>query len=211
MNESVVGNIVGSLIDRNRDENCWGGGGFIWVIMLMFLFSGGFAWGNHGNMATTQDVAGATAYNQIDNGIRSMERNQSNIGYNTLDQFNHLQHSIAESTFAVKNGMCEIGRNIDGVRYDITRNVDALRFDTANQTHAINAVSTANTQKILDRLCEMESNAKDSEISRLRFDLQAAQLALANGQQTKTIIGALTPPLPQPAYVVANPYAPVTA
>ena len=36
MDENVLGNVVGSLIDRNQNENCWGGG-FMWVILLLFL------------------------------------------------------------------------------------------------------------------------------------------------------------------------------
>ncbi len=202
MDENVLGNVVGSLIDRNQNEN-WGGN-FIWVILLMFLVGGGgFGWGNRGNVATTADVAGATAYNQVDNGIRSLERGQSTMGYNLLDQFGrtnltvqggmaNLQQAIAESTFAAKDCCCTTNRNIDAVKYDLskgidanryelTRNVDALRYDTAQQTCAITTTDTANTQKILDAICSLKSEAKDAEIARLRSDLQAAQLTLAQG------------------------------
>ena len=58
---------------------------------------------------------------------------------------------------------------------------------------------------ILDKLCQMESNAKDNEIARLRSDLQAAQLTLAQSVQTQNIVSTLKPP-PVPAYVVGNPY-----
>lgn len=226
MDESVLGNVVGSLIDRNKDEH-WGGG-FIWVILLLFLFGGGYGFRNNGNMATTQDVATATAYNQVDNGIRSLERGQSNFGYNVLDQFGrtnlamqggmaNLQQAIAESAFASKDCCCTTNRNVDSVKYELskgidanrfelTRNVDALRYDTAQQTCAITSTDTANTQKILDAICALKSEAKDAEIARLRTDLQAAQLTLAQGVQTQTIVGALKAPAPVPAYVVANPF-----
>lgn len=215
MDENVLGNVVGSLIDRNNNENCWGGG-FIWVILLMFLCGGGLGWGGNRNLATTQDVATATAYNQVDNGIRSLERGQADLGYNILDKFgrtdmlvqgvgNNLQQAIAESTFATKDCCCTTNRNIDSAKYDVTRNIDALRFDTQRQTCDITAVDTANTQKILDKLCAMEANAKDAEIARLRTDLQAAQLTLAQGVQTQNIVGALKPS-PVPAYIVSSPY-----
>ena len=129
---------------------------------------------------------------------------------------NNLAQAIAESTFAAKDCCCTTNRNIDGVkyelskgidnnRYELTRNVDALRYDTAQQTCAITTNATANTQKILDKLCQMESNAKDNEIARLRSDLQAAQLTLAQSVQTQNIVNTLKPP-PVPAYVVGNPY-----
>ena len=99
----------------------------------------------------------------------------------------------------------ELSKGIDNNRYELTRNVDALRYDTAQQTCAITTNATANTQKILDKLCQMESNAKDNEIARLRSDLQAAQLTLAQSAQTQNIVNTLKPP-PVPAYVVGNPY-----
>lgn len=228
MDENVLGNVVGSLIDRNNND--WGGncGGFIWIILLFCLLGGGGMWGANRNVATTQDVAVGNMFNQVDNGIRSLERGQSTLGYNVLDQFgrtdmlvqgtgNNLQQAIAESTFAAKDCCCQTNRNIDSAKYELnngitnnrfelTRNVDALRYDTAQQTCAITTHDTANTQKILDKLCMMEANAKDNEIARLRSDLQAAQLTLAQGVQTQTIVSALTPPAAKPAYIVPNPY-----
>ena len=230
MEENVLGNVVGSLINRNRDE--WGGGcgGFgIWMVIFLFLvMGGGFGWNNRANAATTQDVAVNGMYNQIDGSLRSIERGQSTVGYNMLDQFgrtnmlvqgsaNNLQQAINEGIFTSKDCCCTTNRNIDAAkyeltnginnnRYELTRNVDALRYDTAQQTCAITTHDTANTQKILDKLCAMEASAKDTEIARLRSDLQAAQLTLAQGVQTQTIVSALTPPAAKPAYIVPSPY-----
>lgn len=75
----------------------------------------------------------------------------------------------------------------------------------AQNTCHVTTNATENTQKILDKLCMMEANAKDNEIARLRYDLQAAQLTLAQGAQTQTIVGALKPS-PMPAYIVSSPY-----
>ncbi len=205
MDESVLGNVVGSLIDRNKD-GMWGGNGFIWILLLLFLGGNGFGWGNRGNVATTQDVAASQMFGQIDNGIRGLAAGQANIAYDNLKQsadsnmmvaggFANLTAALAENRFAAQNCCCETNRNIDAVRYEAAQN-----------TCAITTNDTANTQKILDRLCSMEANAKDAEIARLRSDLQAAQLTLAQGVQTQTIVGALKAPAPIPAYVVASPY-----
>lgn len=204
MDESVLGNVVGSLIDKNRDN--WGSNGFIWVILLLFLCGGGFGWGNRGNVATTQDVAASSQFAQIDNGIRGLAAGQASLGYDNMKQsadsnmmmaggFANLTAALAENRFAQQNCCCETNRSIDAVRYEAAQN-----------TCAITTNNTANTQKILDRLCAMEANAKDNEIAKLRYDLQAAQLTLAQSSQTQTIVGALKAPAPVPAYVVANPY-----
>lgn len=113
---------------------------------------------------------------------------------NGLEGLRH-EYTTAENRFAAQQCCCETNRNIDAVRHEAAQN-----------TCAITTNDTANTQKILDRLCAMEANAKDAEIARLRSDLQAAQLTLAQGAQTQTIVGALKAPAPVPAYVVANPY-----
>lgn len=212
MDENVLGNVVGSLIDRNRDD--WGGtaGGFIWIILLMFLVGGGGfgGWGNRmGNVATTQDVATSQMFGQIDNGIRGLAAGQASLGYDNLKQsadsnmmmaggFANLTQALAENRFAQQNCCCETNRNIDSVRYEMAQN-----------TCAITTNDTANTQKILDAICQMKSEAKDNEIARLRSDLQAAQLTLAQGVQTQTIVGALRPS-PMPAYIVPSPYTSYT-
>ena len=206
MEENVLGNVVGSLIDRNKNDGCWGNG-FTWIILLLFL-SGGFGgWGNNrANIATTQDVAASQMFGQIDNGIRGLAAGQANIAYDNLKQsadssmmvaggFANLTAALAENRFTAQQCCCETNRNIDAVRHEAAQN-----------TCAITTNDTANTQKILDRLCAMEANAKDAEIARLRSDLQAAQLTLAQSSQTQTIVGALKAPAPVPAYVVANPY-----
>lgn len=224
--ENVLGNVVGSLINRNRDD--FSGCNGIWIILLLFLFNGGM-WGTNrfGTAATTQEVAVGNMFTQIDNGIRSVERSISDNGYATLDQFgktnmaiqgtgNNIAQAIAESTFTAKDCCCQTQRNLDGIkyelskgidnnRYELTRDVDALRYDTAKQTCTITSNATDNTQKILDKLCQMESNAKDNEIARLRSDLQAAQITLAQSVQTQNIVSTLKPS-PVPAYVVGNPY-----
>lgn len=54
-------------------------------------------------------------------------------------------------------------------------------------------------------LCQMEANAKDEQISQLRFELQSANLQLGNLNQTANIINAVRP-FPTPSYQVSSPY-----
>lgn len=216
MDENILGNVVGSLIDNNRNEN-WGNGGcFMWIILLLFLGGGmgGFGWGNRaGNIATTQDVAASQMFGQVDNGIRSLAAGQADIAYANLKQsadsnmmmtggFANLTQALAENRFAQQSCCCETNRNIDGVKYEI-----------AQQTQTITMNDQMNTQKILDKLCKMESDAKDATIMDLNTRLAGANQTLAQGQQTNIIrelaqqvIAALKMPAPVPAYVVANPY-----
>ena len=57
---------------------------------------------------------------------------------------------------------------------------------------------TANTQKILDMLCEQETQ-------RLRTELAEARVIAQNNQQTNDLINALRP-ASVPARIVSSPY-----
>lgn len=52
----------------------------------------------------------------------------------------------------------------------------------------------------------MEANAKDEQISQLRFELQSANLQLGNLNQTANIINAVRH-FPTPSYQVSSHYA----
>jgi hypothetical protein len=57
---------------------------------------------------------------------------------------------------------------------------------------------TANTQKILDMMCNQETQ-------RLRTELAEARVIAQNNQQTNELITRLSP-TPTPSWIVASPY-----
>jgi hypothetical protein len=109
-----------------------------------------------------------------------------------MQGFNQLQAGITDARYASQQCCCEVERNID-----------ALRYDGAKNTCDIITASNANTQRILDKMCE-------TEVNRLRTELQSAQLVINNNNQTQQLISQLRP-VPSPAYIVANPYCTCTA
>ena len=191
---------------------CGGGMWFMWIFVIFALMGGGgFGWGNRGmdGALTRNELAAGFDAQDIKSGIRGIQNGLCDGFYaqntNTLQGFNsvgrdvlesryQLATAIAENRFAAQNCCCETNRNIDAVRYE-----------NAQNTCAITSNATANTQKILDKLCLMESNAKDQRIAQLQFDLQAAQLQIGNIRQTENIVNTVRPPV-VPAYVVSSPY-----
>lgn len=108
--------------------------------------------------------------------------------------FNGLGREVLENRFQDAKCCCETNRNIDAVRYEAAQN-----------TCAITTNATANTQKILDKLCVMESNAKDQRIDDLTAGLQTAQFQLSQQAQSANLINTLRP-TPIPAYPTCSPY-----
>ena len=221
MDESIIGNVLSGLI--NRDNDNWNGNGGWWIILLLLFFCGGTGmWGAHGyanpNVATQQDITNGFNFNGLDNDIRSVERGICSSGYENarlidgqtiqmLNGFNNLNTGNMQQTMQLGSAINDVNNTVQMVGCTTNHNISDLKYEMAQNTCAITTNATANTQKILDRICQLESNAKDEKIAQLRTDLQAAQLTLAQGVQTQAIVGALKPPTPVPAYLSYNPYA----
>ena len=188
----------------------WGGGmWFAWILILFVLMGG---WGNGYGGRNAQagfDVASQFDYQDIKNGIRGIQQGLCDGFYaqNTtmLQGFNGMQRDLCQGFAAVNAGInenrfaqqqccCELGRAIDNTRYE-----------NAQNTCAITTNATGNTQKILDKLCQMEANAKDQRIADLTASLQAANGQISQLSQTANIINAVRP-FPIPAYNVQSPY-----
>lgn len=111
---------------------------------------------------------------------RGVERGFADTNYNLATQANGLTTTIA-------NGFCQSG------------------FAAQINTRDIIDSSAANTRAILDKLCQMEVNAKDEKIADLTAKLNRADLAASQAAQNTYLLSELKP-CPTPAYVVPNPY-----
>ena len=188
----------------------WGGGmWFAWILILFVLMGG---WGNGYGGRNAQagfDVASQFDYQDIKNGVRGIQQGLCDGFYaqNTtmLQGFNGMQRDLCQGFAAINAGInenrfaqqqccCELGRAIDNTRYE-----------NAQNTCAITTNATGNTQRILDKLCQMEANAKDQRIADLTASLQAANGQISQLSQTANIINAVRP-FPIPAYQVQSPY-----
>lgn len=80
-----------------------------------------------------------------------------------------------------------------------------MKYEAAQNTCAITTNATNNTQKILDKLCDMERNALVTENANLRTALAQANGQLSQQAQSANLIAQLRP-TPQPSYIVNSPY-----
>lgn len=211
---------------QGNDNGNWFGGNGMIVFFLFFLLAWGGGFGNGfggnnamGQYATQQDIVNGFNFNQLDNGIRGLERGVCQLGYDNLAQINGVNTNIMQSAFGITNAVNtqgyqnqtainQLGYQMQDCCCGINRNIDAVRYENAQNTCAITNAMTANTQRVLDKLCQMEMDGKDSQINQLRFDLQAAQLQIGNINQTANIINAVRP-FPTPSYPVSSPYGSV--
>ena len=152
------------------------------IILILFLFMnngngfGGF-WGNNAAWL----LNGMNNNNNHDNTVDIINNNTQR-----QQQF-AAQQNLANQTTLITQGFCGVNNNIE-------KAILAWQQNTAS----IIAASAANVQRVLDKLCEQETQ-------RLRTELAEARVIAQNNQQTNELIARLSPTA-TPAWLVNSPY-----
>lgn len=122
--------------------------------------------------------------------------NNNNNHDNTVDIMNNntfwqqamaSQQNLANQTTLITQGFCGVNNNIE----------KAILAGQQN-TAAIIAASGANVQRVLDKLCEQETQ-------RLRTELAESRVIANNAAQTTELLSKLQP-TPVPSWIVSSPY-----
>lgn len=187
---------VGAVVGNNKGYDGYGmcGGEWFWIIILLF-FCGRGNWGNE-NLQTDIDT-------------RFLERDIFNTNQNVSNTACQTQRDVLENRYATQLGLNNLGAEMQECCCETQKEIIQNRYDNALQTQTLSsqlaqcccdlrAEGLANTQKILDKMCENEINA-------LRTELQSAQLQISQLSQTANITNTLRP-FPQPAYITCSPY-----
>lgn len=194
------------------------GGDLGWIILIFLLAGnngfGGFGGGQGGvmpymwNAQTQNDVnrgfADAAINGQLSainssiaNGFAGAEVSRANFNTSMLQGFNSVQSQLAQC--CCENRLA-------------TANLDAslAREACANRTAA-----AANTQKILDQMCQDKIDAKNERIADLERQLTLASIKgytdnaistiTADNSRQTTVLEDYLNPVARPAYIVANP------
>lgn len=175
-------NAADVLALKDDNDGFLEGNGIIILILFFLIFGFGGNWG--GNSAaqgslTRAELADGFNHQDVQRQLQGITNGICDGFYtmNTslLQGFNGLGSQVAENRFASQQCCCETNRNIDAVRYENAKN-----------TCDIITNNTANTQRILDKMCQTETD-------NLRNNLQSAQLQISQLSQTANIINAVRP------------------
>lgn len=190
----------------NKESNFLEGNGILIILFFLIAFSGG--WGGFGGFGNA-GAQGALTRAELAQGFadNNIQRKVDGVAQGLCDGFYAQNTAILNGVSTIQGALCTgfgaVNSNINQLGYQVqncccetNRNIDAVRYEAAQNTCAITTNATANTQRILDKLCQMESDAKDQKIADLSANLQSAQLQLGNLSQTQTILnhlGSYTP------------------
>lgn len=167
-----------ALMSRNNDGGFGFGGDGAWIfglLVLLGLFNGGFGGfgGNRGDRnATVGDVQRATDFaaleRQNNEGVAATRQSAYDVmtaikdgNFNVLGELRDIQSGVNAGFANQQKCCCETLRAIDSVNYN-----------GAINTAAINATTTAQTQKILDAISGNRMADMQNQINQLQ--LQAA-------------------------------------
>lgn len=222
--------------------NGWGNDGGWWLILLfLFAFNGWGGYGGYGNGGAGADLqrgfdqsatmgAIGTLQNTVTTGFSSAEVAGCNRAMDAMqtaytNQIADLQRSFdAQSAItshltgiegALQNCCCENRAGIADLKYTVATEACADRAAVTDALRDVIANNTANTQAILDKMCQQEIEALKERNQDLRTQLNMANLSASQTAQTARILSdnmaqtqALEQylnPAPIPAYMVQNP------
>lgn len=221
------------------------GGGFFWVIILFFFAmmmgwgNNGYASGNGGNggypfvpyaismgggyqnevQQNFDQLAVMNGINGIQTSLANAEVSRCNSQANLLATLNANQNANTAAmnglAMSLQNCCCENRAATADLKYTVATEACNDRAAVNDALQAVTAQNNANTQRILDMMCQDKIDAKNEKIAELQNQLTMANLAASQNAQTAAILtdnlaqtNALEQylaPVPRPAYIVQNP------
>lgn len=193
-----------------NNNGAFGNDGAFWLIILFLFAMGG--WGNNGwnnggggmggevqrgfdQQAVMTGIGGITA---------AMNANQAGL----MSQLSAMQ-------MAQQNCCCENRAETADLKYTVATEACADRAAVTDALRDVIANQTANTQAILDKMCQQEIDSLKTQNANLQTQINLANLAASQNAQTSRLLqdnAAQTMaleqylnPTPIPAYVVQNP------
>ena len=176
---------LGALMGRG--DGLFGGGsggGLLFAILLIVLFMGNGAWGagrgafgteaiqnqmqqgfdNQNTMANQRETLAA-----VNAGTASAVAATNQTFHDMLGVFADKYNEITRDISGLQVGQANMLANQNSCCCSIQRAIDGVNYANAQNTAAINATTTAQTQKILDALAQNKIDELQSKVSALEL------------------------------------------
>ena len=203
---------LAAVVGNNNDGMGFGGNGAWWIILLFLVLFNGNGWGNNGMNGgagglypwmNQADITNSGFRDQfLNDNIIGIRDNLAGISTQLCNGFSNVQMSGMQNAFGLQNA---INAGFNGTQAQLaqcccdnrlatcqTQNIiqsesAATRFADANNTRDIIQSQSNGTQAILDKLCQLELDAKNDTISTLRQELLYARGQASQDVQTANL------------------------
>ena len=132
-------------------------------------------------------------------GFNGVNQAIANLGFQNQQCCCDIEKNIMQSSYQNQTGFNGISNQLSSCCCDLERGQDAIKYQMAKDTCDIIAAGHADTDRIINHLTQ-------TEMDRLRTELQSAQFQLSQISQTSNIVNQLMP-VAKPAYITCSPYA----
>lgn len=214
-----------AAVTNNGTGNGFGWGGDGWWLILLFLFAFNGGWGNGGYgggampYVVNNDVQRGFDQSAIMgglNGLTSAVTNGfANAEISRANSTTNLLQSLWGMQMTQQQCCCDTRAAITSLAGQVATEGAEMRFANSQNTRDVIENANRNNQAILDKLCQLELDAKNDRIQQLERELtmsnlaasqtaQTAQILADNARQTVALEQYLNP-VPIPSYQVANP------
>ena len=217
-----LSDIAAATNNRNGD-GFFGGDSGAWILVLFILILAG-GWGNGygnggGNAYVASDVQRGFDQSAVINSLNGINTTINNGFANAQVARCNTQANLLQTlnTIAMnqQNCCCENRAGLADLKYTVATENCADRATVMDALKDVIASNTANTQLILDKLCQQQIDALKAQNQQLQMqnylanlaasqNAQTGQILADNAAQTAALIQKLNP-TPIPAYQVANP------
>lgn len=202
---------LAAVVGNNNDGMGFGGNGAWWIILLFLVLFNGNGWGNGNNggagglypWMNQADITNSGFRDQmLNDNITGIRDGIAGISTQLCNGFSNVQMSGMQNAFGLQNAInagfnsaqaqlaqcCCDNRLATCQTQNIVQSESAAtRFADANNTRDIIQSQSNGTQAILDKLCQLELDAKNDTISTLRQELLYARGQASQDVQTAAI------------------------
>lgn len=220
---------VAAVTGSNGFGNGFFGGDGAWWLIILLLFANngwgnGFGFGGNGMMPYMMGAG----QNEVQRGFDQSAIMNGLTGISTAlaSGFANAEISRGNLAMAMQNCCCENRAGLADLKYTVATEACSDRAAVTDGVRDILAANAANTQalinstnegftQIMDKICQLELDAKNQQISQLQAQLNEANRRASQNDQTAQILASQAAqtaaleqylrPVAQPAYIVPNP------
>ena len=168
---------IASVTKDHDHDGAFGSDG-LWIFALLILLfggNGGFGFGNNGLAQTDLNLLNAIQNGQRDISSDVQRTAYENMAttkdssYNNLSEIRDVQASVATNGANIINALTAMQANQQNCCCETKSMILENRYLNAQNTAAINANTTEQTQKVLDAISQNKVEALQSRISELEL------------------------------------------
>ena len=192
---------IAAVTDNNKDGMFGGAGGcgmWIFAFLILLLLGGGdglFGANKNGTPVTEAGLCNAMNFNDLQNSVGRLSDQNQNQTMQISSNISALGKEVALGQVnlaqQINAGDATLAQQIANCSYTTQRAIDGVNYNGAINTAAINANTTAQTQKVLDAIQQNKIDTLQAQVNQLQ--LQSAMCGVVRYPNASTYTAGFGP------------------